>query len=123
MIHSAFAAGALGYLRRNQVDADLLPAIDQLLVGRTFFTAEAVRLLRVRYHRNPYPGEHKTLTPREVVILQQIAIGTHNKGIATQLEISVRTVEHHRATIMDKLGVQNLSELVRYAIRTGIIEA
>src|ERR1700746_2380215 len=97
MIHSAFGAGALGYLRASQVEADLLAAIEQLLLGRTFFTAEAVRLLRVRYHRNPYPGEHKTLHPREVVILQQIALGTQNKDIAHQLEISLRTVENHRA--------------------------
>lgn len=123
MIQGAFAAGALGYLRRNQTETDLLPAIEQLLLGRTFFTAEAVRLIRIRHHQNPYPGEHKTLSPREVIILQQIALGTPNKDVAAKFEISVRTVEHHRAAILDKLGLQNLSDLVRYAVRTGLIEA
>lgn len=122
MVHSAFGAGALGYLSRKQMESDLLAAIEQILLGRTFFTAEVVRLLRLRHHRNPYPGEHKTLTPREVTILQQIALGTPNKDIATAYGISIRTVENHRAAIMEKLGLKNLSELVRYAVRTGLIE-
>lgn len=123
MVHSAFAAGVLGYVLRSQVDADLMPAIDQLLLGRAFFTAEAIRLLRLREHRNPYPGEHKALSPREVTVLQQIALGFAHKDIASNLQISSRTVEHHRAAIMDKLELKTPSDLVRYAIRTGLIQA
>lgn len=123
MVHSAFGAGALGYLRRNQVESDLQAAIDQLMLGRTFFTAEIVRLLRLRHHRNPYPAEHKDFSSREVNILQQIALGTPNDEIGTKLGLSTRTIEGHRATIMKKIGAQSVSELVRYAIRTGMIEA
>lgn len=122
IIQRAFEVGVLGYLLRSQAEGDLLPAVDQLLRGRTFFTAEMIRMLRIRYHRNPYQGEHPTLTAREIGILQQIAEGTTNKDIASGLEISIRTVEHHRAEIMKKLKLENLSELVRYAIRIGLIE-
>jgi DNA-binding NarL/FixJ family response regulator len=123
MIDGAFAAGALGYVRTDHIEADLPEAIEQLLLGRAFFTVEAVRLLRMRHHRNPYPGEHATLTPREVTVLQQVALGTPMREIATNLELSIRTVEHHRATIMAKLKLQSVSDLVRYAIRTGLIQA
>ncbi len=122
MIQRAFEAGALGYLLKSHVEADLLPAIGQLMQGRTFFTAETIKLLRIRYHRNPYQGEHQTLTAREAGILQQIAEGKMNKDIATELGVSIRTVETHRAEIMKKLKLESLSELVRYAIRTGLIE-
>lgn len=123
MINSAFAAGVLGYLPKNRVDADLIAAIEQILLGRTFFLAQAVRLLRIRHNRNPYPGEHETLTPREVSILRHVALGDSNRETAEKLEISIRTVEVHRAALMEKLQLKNINDLVRYAIRTGIIEA
>lgn len=123
LIQKAFEAGVLGYLVKNQIETDLLAAIDQLLLGRTFFTAETIRVLRVRYHRNPYQGEHKTLTPREVGILREIAEGKSNRDIANSLGISIRTVENHRAEIMNKMNFGNVCELVRYAVRTGLIEA
>lgn len=122
LIQKAFEAGVLGYLLKSQVETDLLVAIDQLLVGRTFFTAETIRLLRVRYHRNPYREEHKPLTPREVVILAYIAEGKSNKDIANILGISIRTVENHRAEIMKTLNFGNVCDLVRYAVRAGLIE-
>lgn len=122
MIQRAFEVGVLGYVLTNRVNTDLVPAIDQLWLGRTFFTAETIKLLRVRYHRNPYQREHPTLTQREVGILQQIAEGKTNKDIGADLGISVRTVENHRAEIMKKLNLENVTELVRYAIRNGFIE-
>lgn len=122
MVQRAFEAGVLSYLLKSHVEADLLPALDQLLQGRAFFRAETVRLLRVRYHRNPYQGEHPPLTAREVAVLQQIAEGKMNKDIAAGFGISLRTVENHRAEIMKKLHLENVTDLVRYAIRTGLIE-
>ena len=122
MIQRAFEVGVLGYILTSRVKIDLMPAIDQLLQGRAFFTAESIKGLRIRYYRNPYQGEHPTLTQREVGILQQIAEGKINKEISLALGISVRTVENHRAGIMKKLRFEHVSELVRYAVRNGIIE-
>lgn len=122
MVQRAFEAGALGYLLSDQAERELEAATEQLLLGRTFFSAAAVRSLRVRYHRQPYPHEYPELTPSEVKIIQQMAEGRSKDDIATALRVSQRSVESSLAVIMAKAGLKNQSELVRYAIRLGLIE-
>jgi DNA-binding NarL/FixJ family response regulator len=64
----------------------------------------------------------KTLTPREIEVARLVSEGMSSKEVASQLNLSVRTVEKHRANIMDKLGVREVASLVRYCIQTGIVK-
>lgn len=89
--------------------------------GRTYFTSAASEVLVDRLRRE---SEKKVpaLSVREVEILQLLGQGKSNKDVATILGISSRTVENHRAQIMQRLGLKSFSELIRYAIRNGVIE-
>lgn len=122
-IQAAFEAGVLAYVLTDEVQTELMSAIEQLLLERTFFSAAAIRILRVRYQGRPYPSEFPDLTAREVQIVKLLAEGKMNKDVGVELNISERTVENTRATIMEKLKLRNFSDLVRYAVRKGIIEA
>ena len=68
-------------------------------------------------------GESAALSPREAEVLRLIALGSTNRGIAEQLSLSVRTVETHRAHVQQKLGLEGRSELTRYALEHGLIDA
>ncbi len=121
LLEMAADSGIQGYLLKNDAFTDLLYAVKAVLRGEKF-TSVSLTQGPVKAHADiphPYPS---TLTTREVEIVALIAAGLSSKEIAAKLFISVKTVETHRANIMEKLGVRNVPELVRYAIRTGIIE-
>ncbi len=119
LLEMAADSGIQGYLLKTDAFTDLLYAVKAVLRGEKF-TSASLRQNPVEPRAEiPHPS---TLTTREVEIVALIASGLSSKEIATKLFISVKTVETHRANIMDKLGVKNLPELVRYAIRTGIVE-
>jgi DNA-binding NarL/FixJ family response regulator len=102
----AFDAGASGYVVKTQADTDLLAAIRAVQRGEPF----------------PAPDAERALTPREEEIVKLVAEAHTTKEIAAILHLSEKTVENHRANAMRKLGMRDRVELVRYAIRRGLIE-
>jgi DNA-binding NarL/FixJ family response regulator len=120
-------AGADGYVLKSDAGRTLVAAIRALLKGREFFT-ERVYALAARRRGKPRPAAAVSgrvsgrLTPREREVLQLLTEAKSNKEIGTALGITTKTAETHRAHIMSKLNLHSMSELVRYAIRNGIIE-
>jgi len=127
-IEQVVKAGALGYLVKQSSGDVLAKAIRELHKGRTFFTPSIAKRLKDEFHR-PTDGvglrkkkDHQ-LTSREVELLQLIAEGQANKQIASELSISIKTVEKHRQHLMEKLNIHDIAGLTRFAISAGIIES
>jgi DNA-binding NarL/FixJ family response regulator len=121
LIEKTFQAGARGYVVKSDAEEDLVTALRALIQGKTFFSSPVSRVVLDRVARG---GRRKfPLTVREAEIVQLLAEGRSNKEVAGTLGISVRTVENHRAKAMDRLGLANFSDLVRYAIRNRMIGA
>lgn len=120
LLREVFEAGAHAYLLKSEASQHLLPALTALRKHRTYFSSENSEIVFGGYLKGE-PGV--TLTPRERETVQLIAEGKSNKEIAATFGISVKTVETHRATIMRKLKLGSVADLVRYAVRNGIIEA
>lgn len=124
----ALAVGACGYVLKTAIDRDLLAACRAALRGETFLYPAAVQAL-IREHREHHraararvaPAEAE-LSPRELEVVKLIAEAWSNEEIAEQLVISKKTVERHRANILEKLGMHDRVELTRYAIRRGLLE-
>lgn len=108
-VEEALAAGASGYVLKTAVDRDLVAACHATLAGERRAPA-----------RRDAPGD--VLSPRELEVVKLIAEACTNDEIAAQLVISRKTVERHRANILDKLGMHDRVELTRFAIRRGLVE-
>ena len=121
MIRSALLAGARGYVLKSDDEQELVAAIEAISRHKPFFTPTASEALLDNLLRST-PKE-SVLTEREREVVQLLAEGKSNKEVAVALDISVKTAETHRAAIIRKLGVDSLAELVRYAIRTHLIDA
>jgi DNA-binding NarL/FixJ family response regulator len=118
-LFEALRAGAAGYVLKRAADKDLLDAVHAAARGEPFLTASAQQsLIRDFLER----GEQPELTPREVEIVKLIAEAHTNKEIAEILHLSEKTVESHRSNVLQKLGMRDRVELVRYAIRNGLVE-
>jgi DNA-binding NarL/FixJ family response regulator len=121
----ALAAGASGYVLKTSVDRDLIEGCRAALRGEPFLYPAAVRAL-IREHldraRRGESARTEPLTPRELEIVKLIAEAYTNDDIAEQLVISKKTVERHRANILEKLGMRDRVELTRYAIRRGLVQ-
>lgn len=117
-------AGASGYLLKDSAVSELIQAVRQVHAGRRHFGASAARVLAEEVVQpRADPGDpYGRLTAREREIFHLVAEGSTSKEIARRLEISVKTAENHRANILDKLGVRNTAELVRYAVRKGLLD-
>jgi DNA-binding NarL/FixJ family response regulator len=122
-VHSAVSLGADGYLLKNGPVADVLEAVRAVVRGGSFFSPPVAKEI-VEQMRTPgrSSGPFAVLSAREREILHLIADGLSAKEIATQLSISTKTVEAHRTNLMRKLGVRKATELVRYALRHGLVE-
>jgi DNA-binding NarL/FixJ family response regulator len=120
-LFEALKAGASGYVLKAQADTDLLAAIRAIERGEPFLTPEAQRTLIKDVLERGSSGEEE-LTPREEEIVKLVAEANTSKEIAELLHLSEKTVENHRANAMRKLGMRDRVELVRYAIRRGLIE-
>jgi two-component system response regulator NreC len=114
----AMRAGALGYVLKEAADAELVEAVRVAAAGQTYLHPR----LGARLAAEPAEDASDTLTDREREVLKLIALGHTNSEIASQLYLSVRTVESHRAHIQQKLQLQTRAELVRYALDNGLIE-
>jgi len=121
IIGELLAAGARGFLLKSDTEKHLVPAIDALAGHKPFFTSKVSEALLTAFIKHP---EHANfvLTPRERGVVQLIAEGYSNKQVAQLLNISVKTVETHRAAVMRKLNLASSAALVRYAVRNKIIE-
>ncbi len=120
-LFEALKAGASGYVLKRAADTDLLEAIKAVERGEPFLTPEAQQaLIKDVLGHGEARGEE--LTPREQEVVTLVAEAHTNKEIAELLGLSEKTVENHRANAMRKLGMRDRVELVRYAIRRGLIE-
>jgi DNA-binding NarL/FixJ family response regulator len=123
----ALRAGASGYVLKSAADRDLIRACRAAMRGEAFLYPETETTLireylergRLQNSGSAPPG----LTARETEVVKLVAEGLSNRQIAEELVISEKTVQRHRANIMEKLGMHDRVELTRYAIRSGLVEA
>jgi DNA-binding NarL/FixJ family response regulator len=124
-LHAAFTAGAKAYVAKQSAAKELVHAIHVALSGSFYVTPlageEAVDLAALDPRRSPAEMFGAALTPRQREVLQLVAEGKSSKQIAASLNISPKTVEFHRNSLMDELGVRTTAELTRYAIARGIV--
>jgi DNA-binding NarL/FixJ family response regulator len=120
-LFEALKAGASGYVLKAQADVELLQAVRAVQRGEPFLTPEAQRAL-IKDVLGESAGRTDELTPREQEVVKLVAEAHTNKEIAEILHLSEKTVENHRSNAMRKLGMRDRVELVRYAIRRGLIE-
>ncbi|HKQ61052.1 MAG TPA: response regulator transcription factor [Candidatus Polarisedimenticolaceae bacterium] len=116
-------AGVAGYLVKDSAARDLIDAVRALHAGQGYFGPQASNVLAEQY-RHPEretTDPYGALTPREREVFHLVTEGKTTKEIAALLGISVKTAENHRTRVMDKLGVHNTAELVRYAARRGLM--
>jgi len=121
----ALAAGASGYVLKSVADRDLVEACRATMRGEPFIYPGAVKALVRDYLERAKDGESAhpdPLSPRESEIVKLIAESNSTREIAELLVISEKTVERHRANILEKLGMRDRVELTRYAIRSGLVE-
>lgn len=127
LVRQALDAGAHGYVLKSATADDLVAAIEALGRHEAYFS-ESVAKIVVDVYRNRVSrgklsaGPYSILSPREREILQLLAEGKSNRGVAKALNLSAKTVETHRAHIMAKVACHSMADLVRYAIRNNIIE-
>jgi DNA-binding NarL/FixJ family response regulator len=120
-LFEALRAGASGYVLKAQADSDLLEAVRAVERGEPFLTPDAQRAL-IKDVLGQGIERDEELTPREQEVVKLVAEAHTNKEIAEILHLSEKTVENHRSNAMRKLGMRDRVELVRYAIRKGLIE-
>jgi DNA-binding NarL/FixJ family response regulator len=130
----ALRAGAAGYIIKRTASADLLAAIRAVARGESFLSPSLARALVTDYtQRARHAGaarkeptrmddSYESLTSREREVLHLVAEGATNQEIADQLHLSIKTVQSHRAAVMEKLGLRDLTHLVRYAVRRGLVD-
>lgn len=124
-ILEAISAGAVGYIVKENAWEDLGRAIHAVLAGKMFFCPDSVTAA-FRHRLSPPsapPMEKEDLAERDVQILKLVAEGRRNKEIAEQLGLTVKSVETYRSRLMEKLGCQSPADLVRFAIRRGLVQA
>ena len=122
IVQSAVALGADGFLLKTSQTGELPAAIRAVMRGGNYFSPVIAREI-VEQVRNPNPeGPFVALSMRERQVLRGIARGQSAKEIGSELGISTKTTESHRTSLMRKLGIRKATELVRYAVRNGIVE-
>ncbi len=123
IVRNVFGAGARSYLLKTEASSHLVPAIEALCKHRTYFSSKVSDMIFAGYLKGSAGVEDITLTARERELVQLVAEGKSNKAIADILGISVKTVETHRASVIRKLKLESVADLVRYAVRNGIVSA
>jgi DNA-binding NarL/FixJ family response regulator len=128
LVRDVLEAGARGFVLKSDAARYLTSAVEALAQHKPFFTSKVSELvldefLKAGRHKKEVSVPSSLLTPREREIVQLLAESKSNKEISTLLNISVKTVETHRAAIMRKLGINSIVELVHYAVRNELVEA
>ncbi len=123
-LREALRAGAAGYVLKRAAAKELVAAINAIQRGESYLDPALTRTLISDYVRQVERGDEApdSLTERELEVLKLVAEGMTNRQIALKLNISIKTVQTHRANLMDKLNLHDRTELVRYAIRRGLIQ-
>ena len=124
-LYEALKAGASGYVVKTVADRDLVEAVRAAMRGERFLYRGAMTPLIEEFlnrARHDLPVREDPLTRREQELVKLVAEGYSNKQIAGTLVISEKTVEHHRANILEKLGMRDRVQLTRYAIRQGLVD-
>ena len=125
----ALRAGAAGYVLKRNAATELAAAIRAAHEGQAYLHPSIARrviddyLSRIHASEDALSEPHERLTPREREVLQLAAEGHSTRAIAGLLCLSTKTVEHHRASVMTKLGLRGQTELVKYAIRAGLVDS
>ena len=127
-LREALRAGATGYVIKRSDIEELTMAIQMVRRGNTYFSADLASSVDVgeviyQSRRPEARSDADSLTSREREVLQLIAEGNTGKDIAGKLYISPKTVEGHKTRIMSKVGARNRADLIRFALRSGIVEA
>ncbi len=121
-LYEALKAGASGYVLKSLADRDVVRACRAAMRGEPFLYPGAITDVIRHYLTKPDEDHPDPLTPRELQVIKLIAEGHNNRQIAKALTISEKTVERHRANMLEKLGMRDRVELTRYAIRRGLVE-
>ena len=123
LVHDLLEAGAKGYVMKADAGRYLITAMETVMEGKLFFTTTVCEILLNGFLEKPAPPKGANqITKRETEVLKLLAGGKTNKQIASDLEISMRTVETHRASIMQKLQMNSVQDLVRYAVKHKLVE-
>lgn len=124
LVREVLAAGAKGYLLKSDASAGIVAAVSALAMHRTHFNWKVSETILEGFLRAASGGrdndQSEPLTAREREVIQLLAEGQSNKHIARTLDISVKTVETHRASAMRKIGAHSVVDVVRYAVRNNI---
>lgn len=126
LMRSFLHVGARGYVFKSDFDHELVEAVTALSEHHPYFTSRVAQMMLEDYQKERAAGPRKEeaeLTLRQIEVARLLAMGKTNKEVAWALNISVKTAETHRAAIMRKLELKSFSELVRYALNKGLIEA
>jgi DNA-binding NarL/FixJ family response regulator len=118
----ALRAGASGFISKNSASNELELAINAVAKGEDYLASEVSKQVTLKFLKESVAAGLTQLTARQREVLQMIAEGHATKEIARRLNISVKTVETHRAQIMERLNIHDIVGLVHYAIKTGLIE-
>jgi two-component system, NarL family, response regulator NreC len=120
-VREILRAGARGYLLKDSIAEDLVSAVRSVARGEGYISPQVSNAVLDDYRRH-VTNPIDTLTSREREVLQMLAEGKTNKEIAVILNLSVYTVDAHRGRIMEKLNLHSINELVRFAVRNGLID-
>ena len=123
-VFEAFKNGALGYVLKDSEASDLIQAVREVIAGQRYLSpplSERALELYIRKVESVPDDPYELLTTREREVLQLVAEGRTSAEIASRLFISPRTAEGHRANLMKKLGLQNNADLIRFALKRGIL--
>lgn len=123
IIMEILRAGVRGFVLKSEAERHLVAALDALSIHRSYFSGAISDALLDQFLESKPHATASSLTHREREVVQQVAEGRINKEIAERLNISVKTVETHRASAMHKLKLRTTADLVRYAVRNQLIQA
>lgn len=120
----AVRAGAAGFLLKDSAGTELLDAVRALAMNRGYFGAHAARVMAQQVQRPGVPlgDPYRDLTPREREVFHLIIEGQTTKEIARHLDISAKTAENHRSRVLEKMDARNTAELIRYAVKHGLMD-
>jgi DNA-binding NarL/FixJ family response regulator len=118
----ALKAGAAGYLTKESAPAELIAAIRQVSQGRKYVTQSLAEKLAAELGGKAQQEPHETLSDREYQVMCLLAAGKTITEIATELALSIKTVSTYRSRILDKLNLENTAQIIRYALKRGLVE-
>lgn len=122
-IHEALKLGIHGYVVKDAAPTELFSAIDTVMRNEIYLSPSiSHQIMTIWQKRKEQENLHNQLTARQVQILRLIALGYSSKTMADELHLSIKTIEAHRSQLMQRLGMKDVASLVRYAIRTGLVD-